>query len=161
MAVAKEDFLFTLRSIYMREVLCRDIVRESLAKRKNVHPSGRIVLLDRSCAWKEALIKEEKIMGIQGEVLFVLFRSSDKEGFRVSTVPVEPRSFDFRLGLCAEWRGKGTEQLRAESGIADMVFCHHSGFIGGALSFESALKMAVLSMQSAPKAPVKAAVPSE
>jgi len=28
-----------------------------------------------------------------------------------------------------------------ESGITDIIFCHHSGFIGGSKTYESALKM--------------------
>jgi len=34
------------------------------------------------------------------------------------------------------------------SEINDVVFCHANGFIGGAESYESALKMAVLSIDS-------------
>ena len=35
-------------------------------------------------------------------------------------------------GLKKEWRGLGTEELIKVSGIDDIIFCHHSGFIGGA-----------------------------
>lgn len=34
------------------------------------------------------------------------------------------------------------------SGINDAVFCHASGFIGGAGSYESALKMATISLEA-------------
>lgn len=155
MALAKEDFLFTLRDLYMREVMCKAIVRQSMAQRDSVHASGRIVRLDRSCAWKSALIQIEKEMEIEGQILFVIYKDSSKQGYRVSTVPVELGSFEFRLGLSEDWRGKNQDVLRAESGIADMVFCHHSGFIGGAESYESALKMAEISMQKAAPKPDK------
>jgi len=37
--------------------------------------------------------------------------------------------------------------LVAVSGIPDIVFVHASGFIGGAVSYESVLKMALLSLE--------------
>ena len=130
----------------MRQVICKDIVQTYVEKRNEIHKSGKIVYLERSCAWKEALMKVEKELKISGEILFVIFKNMSGESFRISTVPVEPGSFEFRKGLNPEWRGKMMAELQATSGISDMVFCHHSGFIGGAISFESALKMAEISI---------------
>jgi uncharacterized UPF0160 family protein len=144
--VAKEEFLDKVKFIYMKEILCRDYIKEFLGKRKEVHPSGKILLLEKHFAWKEALLKEEKEMGIEGEILFVIYKNITGESYRVSTVPVSPGSFEFRLGLHSDWRGKMQNELQETSGIADMVFCHHSGFIGGAVSYESSLKMAEISM---------------
>jgi uncharacterized UPF0160 family protein len=147
MALAKEDYLYILRDVYMREVMCKSIVKEFVQKRKSFHPSGKIIHLEKNCAWKEALIKVEKEMEIEGEILFAIYKNITGDSYRVSTIPLEPGSFEFRLGLNEEWRGQSMEQLRKTSGIEDMVFCHHSGFIGGAVSLESALKMAVTSME--------------
>lgn len=155
MDLAKEEYLFTLRDVYMREVMCKVIVRDGLANRANVHESGKIVFLEKNCMWKGALIQLEKEMDIEGQILFVIYKDKSSQGFRVSTVPVEPGSFEFRLGLNEEWRGKNKQLLRQESGIPDMVFCHHSGFIGGADSYESALKMAEISMGKASVVPKK------
>ena len=39
------------------------------------------------------------------------------------------------------------QALKNISGIQDIVFVHNNGFIGGAQSYESALKMALVSIQ--------------
>lgn len=147
MQIAKEEFLHRLRSEYMREIMCETIVTEFINKRHSIDPSGRIVVLERHCAWKEALIKAEEKLGIKGEIYFVLYKNTTGESYRVSTVPVEPGSFEFRKGLLPAWRGKMQDELRKTTDIKDMVFCHHSGFIGGAVSLESAIKMAKISME--------------
>jgi uncharacterized UPF0160 family protein len=40
------------------------------------------------------------------------------------------------------------EELKRISEISDIVFVHGNGFIGGAKSYESALKMGILSLNS-------------
>ena len=40
------------------------------------------------------------------------------------------------------------ELLKKISGLDDIVFVHASGFIGGAVSYESTLKMAIESLNS-------------
>jgi len=52
-----------------------------------------------------------------------------------------------RKGIKEEWRGiKDQEKLVKLSGIDDIDFVHASGFIGGAVSQQSAIKMAELSI---------------
>ena len=53
-----------------------------------------------------------------------------------------------RKGLRKDWRGISLEQLREKSGLSDAVFCHVNGFIGGAKSYDSAFKMAVMSLEA-------------
>lgn len=147
MALAKEDYLYTLRDLYMKEIMCYSIVREAVEKRFKFHESGRFIHLEKSCAWKEALVNVEKDLNIEGQILFAIYLNMTRDSYRVSTVPVEPGSFDFRMGLSKEWRGKMKDELRATSGIPDMVFCHHSGFIGGAEGLENSIKMAEISLK--------------
>lgn len=93
-------------------------------------------------------------MNIQGQLLFVLF-PDNSEGWRVQAVGANPESFESRCPLREEWRGiKDLARLREISGnlsidrkgLEDIVFVHATGFIGGAKSYESALKMAVMSL---------------
>jgi uncharacterized UPF0160 family protein len=147
MALAKEEYLYTLRDVYMRLIMCYAIVKDVVEKRTDFHASGRIIHFEKHCAWKEALFKVEKNLKIEGQVIFAIYKNISGESYRVSTVPVEPGSFNFRLGLSEEWRGKSMKELQETSGIEDMVFCHHSGFIGGAVSLESAIKMAEISLK--------------
>lgn len=50
--------------------------------------------------------------------------------------------------LRSDWRGIAINELREKSGLPDAVFCHVNGFIGGARSYESAYKMAALSLEA-------------
>lgn len=75
--------------------------------------------------------------------------SEEKKAWRVQGIPENWGSFDLRIGLKEEWRGiKDMPELIAASGIPDIVFVHNSGFIGGAKSYESTLKMAVESIEA-------------
>lgn len=152
MHIAREEFLIKLRDEYMREIMCEDIVTTYANKRFEIDVSGSIMVLGRHCAWKEALVRAEQKLDIQGEILFVLYKNMTGESYRVSTVPISPGSFEFRKGLLPEWRGKMQKELRETTDIKDMVFCHHSGFIGGAVSLESAIKMARVSLAYTEKA---------
>lgn len=54
-----------------------------------------------------------------------------------------------RIGLKEEWRGiKDMIELKSVSKIEDIVFVHNSGFIGGARSYESVLRMALESIEA-------------
>jgi len=51
------------------------------------------------------------------------------------------KDFSSRAPLAVAWRGLRGKELQEISGINDIEFVHHAGFIGGAWSFESAIKM--------------------
>lgn len=57
-------------------------------------------------------------------------------------MPLSPGSFESRIPLLAAWRGLRAEELKNISGFTDVEFVHHSGFIGGAWSLETCIKMA-------------------
>ena len=80
------------------------------------------------------------------EVMFVIYPDSDGNQYQIKTVPVEPGSFDTRMDLPASWAGLRDQELAAVTGVEDSVFCHLNLFIGGARSFEGALKLAELAL---------------
>ncbi len=80
------------------------------------------------------------------EVLFVVYPDSDGNQYQIKTVPVEPGSFDTRKDLPAPWAGLRDQELAAVTGVPDSVFCHLNLFIGGARSFDGALKLAELAL---------------
>ena len=61
-------------------------------------------------------------------------------------MPPSAESFEMRVPLKAEWRGLRDEQLKEISGFDDIIFVHNTGFIGGAKSLQSAVRMAELSL---------------
>ena len=67
--------------------------------------------------------------------------------WRIGTVPPKLGSFDQRVSLCKEWRGKRDDELNEVSGFKDGGFVHNTGFCGGAWSKETVIKMAELSIE--------------
>lgn len=119
----------------------KQIVEEAIKSRKEIDPLGAIIKLDKFCPWKDNLYNIENELGIKDQIKFILFTDSSSK-WRISTVPINSGSFEFRLGIKSEWRGIRDEQLSQMVGIPDGIFVHANGFIGGAGSYESVLKMA-------------------
>ncbi|KXZ50644.1 hypothetical protein GPECTOR_15g328 [Gonium pectorale] len=117
-------------------------VAEALARRHEVHPSGKVVLLTEYCPWKDHLYDLEKEGGFVGDVLFVVYQDDRDKSYRVQAVSVGPGSFENRRSLPSAWRGVRDEALSELSGIPGCVFVHAGGFIGGNKSQEGALEMA-------------------
>mmetsp|Transcript_9685 Transcript_9685/g.9993 ORF Transcript_9685/g.9993 Transcript_9685/m.9993 type:complete len:391 (-) Transcript_9685:43-1215(-) len=143
--LAEDEFIHHLSFLVFTHLPSYNVVLKSVSNRKNIHESGRVLYIEEEIPWKEHLNKIEEEQNLKNEILFVIGKTK-LEGFRVFTVPLFRGSFDFRKGLCKEWRGKREDELKAVSKINDIKFVHNSGFIGGAHSYESALKMVVNSM---------------
>lgn len=123
----------------------KDIVNKAIEERFNIDKSGQIIKLDKYCNWKSHLYNIENEKNITDQIKFVLFEDSSKT-WRISTISINSGSFEFRQGIKSEWRGIRDENLNKLVGIEDGVFVHALGFIGGAKSYDSVLKMAKLSL---------------
>lgn len=120
----------------------RSIVQNALDGRQGVHPSGKIIVFEKACPWKEHLFEIESKMGLDGTVLYALY--ADQGGsWRVQAVPLDVNSFESRKKLPEEWRGLRDDELSQKSGIPGCIFIHASGFIGGNKDKEGALQMAI------------------
>jgi uncharacterized UPF0160 family protein len=148
MDLAKEDFVYEVTCKFVDKFIGHSIVKEAFSNRKNHHHSGKIMYIESSCSWKDALIKVERAEQADGEILFVLYHDKLDGNYRVQAVPQSQGSFELRRGLKEEWRGLRDEELEKANGIPGSVFCHINGFIGVGTSFESVLEMAKLSLPS-------------
>ncbi|KAL0221187.1 hypothetical protein RCL1_001041 [Eukaryota sp. TZLM3-RCL] len=129
----------------------RSIVQEAFNNRFSVHDSGRIMYLSQYCPWKQHLymIEKENHNTSEWEVLFVLFNDKGNGTVCVSTVPVpNVTGFQHRKSLLSYFWGLRDEKLSTAAEIPDGVFVHHTGFLGSTKSFESSLKLALVSMNS-------------
>ena len=95
---------------------------------------------------QDHLFELETARGSAPRALYVLFADT-KGDWRVAAVPESPDSFASRKALPAPWRGLRDAELAALSGVPDAVFCHASGFIGGALSEAGATALAVKALE--------------
>jgi len=126
----------------------RHIVQSSLRARFDVHPSGQIVRLDTFTIWKSHLADLEVEEAVPLPILYVLYAESGSQKWRVQCVAESEQSFESRKALPEPWRGLRDAALSEAAGISGLVFCHASGFIGGAGSYEGALQMAVKSLEA-------------
>jgi uncharacterized UPF0160 family protein len=104
----------------------------------------RIVVLDRKLPWEKAVYQ-----GGLDQVLFIVYPGEDRTAWYCRTVPPEPGSFGQRLALPDAWRGLQDEVFSKVTGIPDGVFCHPSGFIGGARSLASTVRLAEMAIAAA------------
>ena len=102
---------------------------------------GRVLhLQEGGMPWTHVVVHE------MPEVMFVIYPDSDGNQYQIKTVPVEAGSFTARMDLPDAWAGLRDGELAAVNGVADSVFCHLNLFIGGARSFDGAVKMAQLAL---------------
>ncbi len=102
---------------------------------------GRVLhLQEGGMPWTHVVVHE------MPEVMFVIYPDSDGNQYQIKTVPVEAGSFTARMDLPEAWAGLRDGELAAVNGVADSVFCHLNLFIGGARSFDGAVKMAELAL---------------
>ncbi|XP_052175073.1 uncharacterized protein LOC127789967 isoform X2 [Diospyros lotus] len=122
MQIAGNEFLQAIDFHVKSWLPARSIVKECLAARKDVDPSGEIMVLSRSCP-------------------------DDRSGnWRVQAVAVSTEKFESRKPLPSPWRGLTDVELSKVAGIPGCTFVHISGFIGGNQSYKGALDMAKTSL---------------
>lgn len=95
----------------------------------------RIIILEESYPWRSVLASVP-------EPLFVIYPRPD-HGWSVSAVYQSVSGFEMRAYLPEAWRGLSQEKLREITQIPSAIFCHPSGFRGGAETLEDAVMMAV------------------
>ncbi len=76
------------------------------------------------------------------EPIFVMYYTTKNDQWKVEAVPEHPESQKSRKLAPESWRGSGPEDMIAATGVVDATFCHPSGFLFGAKSFEGAMELA-------------------
>lgn len=142
MALTGSEFLDSVRFHAKSWLPARSIVMECLAARKEIDPSGEIMVLNRFCPWKLHLFELEEEMKIEPPIKYVLYQDDRSKNWRIQAVAVAPDKFESRKPLPSHWRGLRDDELSKEAGIPGCVFAHMSGFIGGNKTYEGALAMA-------------------
>lgn len=175
-----EDSLFARASTFIGNVFTRKLhhaasswlparttVGAAYRSRRDVHPSGRIIVLPQGgVPWKEHLYNfEQEASGAEEskpeeQVYYVLYPESANEGakWRVQCVSVSEGSFESRKPLPESWRGvrdsdlDGVMTAEAEKSSKPAipqgaVFVHASGFIGGHQTKDGAFAMAARSLE--------------
>ena len=118
----------------------RQVVLEAVENRLETHSSGRIMYLPKPSPWKAHLRIIEDELDVN--MIFVVF-CTGPDDWKVQAVPeYYGRPRQDKCGLLESWRGLQDKELQTISGISDAKFVHVNGFIGGAQSLHSCIKMA-------------------
>jgi uncharacterized UPF0160 family protein len=89
-----------------------------------------------------------KRMAEYPEPIFAVYYKKESDFWKVEAIPLTPIVMDSRKLAPDTWRGLSGEAFQKASGIPDATFCHSSGFLFGAMSFESALQLAKIALES-------------
>jgi len=139
-ALTGSEFLEIVNDKVKSWLPARAIVEEMVNGRFDVDPSGAIGILSQSCPWKSFLQEIEEEKAIKNELQYILF--SDRNDWRIQSVPLTPQSFESRAPLPVAWRGLRDQELSNITGIEGCIFAHATGFIGGNKTKEGVLAMA-------------------
>jgi uncharacterized UPF0160 family protein len=151
-ALVGEQFELAARSVLRAWLPSRAIVRKAFAGLPAEGPASRILVLPHRAGglpWADHLYTCEAEHPERAKVLYVLFPEGGNEGskWRVRSVGVERGSFRNRKDLPDAWKGLRDDELSRVSGIDGCVFVHASGFIGGNLTENGAMAMAVKAVE--------------
>ncbi|KAJ3108547.1 hypothetical protein HDU97_000829 [Phlyctochytrium planicorne] len=139
-----KEFVERVKYLGLSWMQARSIVVDAIDQRHTVHNSGKVLLFEQFCPWKEHLHNLEEEKGIVGSdaPVYVVYPDESKK-WRVQAVPVTPDSFESRKALPEPWRGLRDDELSIKCNIEQCIFVHSSGFIGGAHKKDGALQMAI------------------
>ncbi|GAA5922716.1 hypothetical protein JCM1841_001116 [Sporobolomyces salmonicolor] len=150
--LAGKEFLDRLDYLEKAWLPAREIVQRAVEKRKDVHPSGKVLVFDEFAPWKEHLHILEQDLAIPADELplYALYPEDSKKPeskWRIQAVPVTSESFESRKALPEAWRGVRDDQLSQLTGIDGCVFVHAAGFIGGNATKDGAMTMAIKALE--------------
>lgn len=153
MALAGSEFDACVRHVATSWLPARAIVAKAFSSRVEDDKSGCIMVLREWAPWKDHLyVLEDEGEGPEdgdnrvSKVLYVIYRDTTGNSWRLQCVPVAKESFRSRKPLPEPWRGVRDNELSSVTGIGDCIFVHASGFIGGNKTFEGAMALAKKAM---------------
>lgn len=115
---------------------------ESLVKQAMADSDGSILVLPKFCPWKEV---------VAGSSYQMVVYPSNRGGYSIQGVPVSAGDTELVCGMPKEWRGKEAEELQEITGLEHIRFCHMSGFLAAADTFEDAMAAASIAVEKQDK----------
>lgn len=85
--------------------------------------------------------------------IYMICKSRFTDDWKIEAISKNPNVMQSRKPFPVSWRGftNGDDGLKEITGIKDVVFCHHDGFLMGAGTRESAYKLAEISLNTKEK----------
>jgi len=152
MQLAGGQFEERIRYYWNSWLPARTIVEETISKRKEVHPSGKILYIEgQGVPFKDHFfeIEEEKQLTNE-DICLAIYEDAMNNQWRLLALAVSPTS-QFKNRVTIPWGGLRDGDLEKESGIDGATFVHLSGFTGGTKTREGIMKMAEETLKQAGK----------
>ncbi len=112
-------------------------------------PNAEILVLDRDINWRKAIHEIEAAQNVKFVVGPGKIRPNGEiQEWYVSTVTVEPGTFEDRASLPSSWGAKSGQDLVAATGVATARFCHRKLFLATASERDDAISLAELALQA-------------
>ncbi len=139
------EYLPIARKILEREIIhAQDEVegRSLVVEAYNNTKDRRIITMDGHYSW-------ENILNNYPEPLYVVKPDHQNGGaWKVKAVRDELSGFKNRKDFPDSWAGKRDKELIAITGVKDAIFCHNKKFIAVAGSYDGALSLAKIAVES-------------
>lgn len=102
----------------------------------------RIIVIDGHYPW-------ENVLSEYPEPLYIVKPDHQNGGsWKVASVRDNPMGFKNRKDLPESWAGKSGKELVKATGVEDAIFCHNKRFIAVAGSYDGALRLAKIAVES-------------
>ncbi len=118
---------------------------EKIVENAIAHSKEHIMCLEQFVPWRDVILtsKNEKASDIQ----FVVY-PSNRGGYNWQGVPKRMGIKALRKEVPRNWWGLSKAELRKVTQVPSATFCHPTGFIGGAETFDDAIAMAKLAINA-------------
>jgi uncharacterized UPF0160 family protein len=97
------EFLTHSNQIVKSWLPARSIVEKAIQNRAHIHGSGKILIFDQACPWKDHLFEIEKELSCE-PIFYALYQDMGGS-WRIQAVPVDETSFNSRKKLPSVWCG--------------------------------------------------------
>ncbi|MGL5936348.1 MAG: MYG1 family protein [Cetobacterium sp.] len=141
-----DEFIYRLHYIIYDWLPSKQIFENSIESRFEIHPSGKIMVVNRFCTWDGHLHKYE-YYNKDVEIHFVICKSSSGEHWKLYAVKTLESKYKYKSLIDERLRNESTEIMSLISGIPDIVFVHKDGHNASIMSKESAIQLAILSLE--------------
>ena len=122
------------------------IIEIALRDRISVHPSGKIIALERKVDWLLAFHRIEKQLGIEGHIVFVIYFDDTLNCYITSAIRYPQNKNMVRKLINKHYRGKRRNELEMLTNLKDFLFCNRLGLYAGSQTLHSAILIADMSL---------------
>ena len=133
--IAKTIIIYEIKNAYGK-VMASFKVKDILSKTK-----GSILVLDSFLPYEETILSSSKY----DKIKLVVF-PSNRGGYAINTVPISSSDKTSRVYFPKAWGGLFDKKLEEVTGVNGARFCHINRFILIADTFDSALKLARMTL---------------